>query len=126
MGIAEAFGVVQLLPHGPVRWGTPVPERRPGIYVVTTAYEIVYIGRTTQPLQRRVGQFYRHKHGRRSPHRGGQDVKLLSCPLWIYRAPTDDPVGVEHRMIETFKARMNKLPFANRNAGTKSRRRPAR
>jgi hypothetical protein len=32
--VRDVFAAAALSPHGPVPWGTPVPERRPGVYVI--------------------------------------------------------------------------------------------
>src|SRR5947209_4198782 len=144
--VAEIFKEANLTPHGPVRWGTAIPDKSPGIYVVALTgdanasscvidadyletYErqrwipnqpIVYIGQTTgQTLAKRLAQFYRHKHGAKSPHRGGQAVKLLTCDLWVYWSPCDKPLHVEHIMLDAFIRRTGKLPFANRKKGHK-------
>jgi hypothetical protein len=102
----ELFEGVGVVPCGPVPWNNPVLETRSGIYVVARvpsadelgerveAEDILKIGHTSkhkfwlsdQPvvyvgkatcLRQRLGQFYRHRYGNRSPHRGGQDVLLL-------------------------------------------------
>ena len=84
---------------------------------------VVYIGQTTtQTLAKRVGQFYLHKYGDKRPHYGGQAVKLLlhprspwhPCDLWVYWSPASDPRGSERTMIDAFKERVGRLPFANR------------
>jgi hypothetical protein len=36
----------------------------------------------------------------------GQDVKLLTCPLWVFWCPTDNPAQAEDKMIEAFKNRV--------------------
>jgi hypothetical protein len=65
MLVIDLFNAVGLSPHGQVPWGEPVHESRPGVYVVTKGSgEVVYVGRTTQPLAKRLHQFYVHKHGR--------------------------------------------------------------
>jgi hypothetical protein len=78
---------------------------------------VIYIGRTRRPLSRRINEFYRHIHGNRSPHRGGQDVKLLECPRWVYWSPVDAADIAEHKMIETFIEKVGSFPFANRMRG---------
>ena len=129
-------------------WGTRVRESRPGVYVVALVGEatlgcsvdaeflepderkrwrpdepVVYIGQTTrQALAGRVSQFYRHKYGARSPHSGGEAVKLLlsppsprpPCNLWVYWSPAPDPYDAELLMICAFRRRVGQLPFANR------------
>ena len=138
--VAEVFGAASLKPHGPVRWLEMVAESSPGVYVVAVVAEhdagceglnvnylpsealgrwiagqpVVYIGRTRRAISRRLQEFFYHKHGNRGPHRGGQDVKFLLCPLWVFWCPTPDPAQAENRMIEAFKKRVGQLPFANR------------
>jgi hypothetical protein len=77
---------------------------------------ILYIGQTTkQTLAYRLHQFYVHKYGNKSPHRGGQAIHLLKCDRWVYWAPTNDAKGMEQKMITAFKLRTgNHRPFANR------------
>jgi hypothetical protein len=75
---------------------------------------IIYIGQTTSSLHKRLGQFYRHVHDARSPHRGGQRVLLLkNCERWVYWCPTDQPQKAERVMVDTFCERVRRLPFAN-------------
>ena len=137
--VRELFDWAGAPVHGPVPWNDPVTEKRAGVYVVAVTQDpdvqsgladpgplgaglvsrwnpsqaILYVGQTTRPLSKRIGEFYRHVWGARSPHRGGQDIKLLSCPLWVYWSPTDQPDEAEFRMIEEFEARAGRLPFAN-------------
>ena len=138
--VAKLFRAVGLRPCGPAQWREPISERRPGVYVVAlvgdcndgcgrtnVAYlspaehdrwlvdqPVIYIGRTTRPLAQRLREFYRHRYGDRSPHRGGQAVLLLQCKLWVYWAPTNRLKEVERNMIAVFHDRTGALPFANR------------
>jgi hypothetical protein len=51
-----------------------------------TGEVILYIGQTTkQTLGHRLHQFYIHRYGNRSPHRGGQAVHLLDCDQMLQR-----------------------------------------
>jgi len=133
----------------PVLWKTSVTESSGGVYVVALAGEanvesevsadylppierkrwlpnepVVYVGATEcrKGLAGRIGQFYRHQYGKRSPHSGGQAVKLLQCGLWVYWSSATDPFGCEQAMLHAFRQRVGQLPFANRNAGGQSRR----
>ena len=66
---------------------------------------ILYIGQTTrQFLNRRINQFYRHKLGNSSPHRGGHWLKTLSIlsRIFVYYAETNNPKKVEQQLIEAF------------------------
>src|SRR3954453_3494683 len=65
--------------------------------------KIIYVGQTTrQTIATRVRQFYRHKYGDSSPHRGGQAVHLLSCELEVYWSHSDDPENSESQMLLAF------------------------
>ena len=83
---------------------------------------IVYIGKAGGPdikatLRTRIRQFYRHHHGKPSPHSGGQDVKLLGTrPLWLFWSPTPGyaPRDLESQMLKAFVAEAHHWPFANR------------
>jgi len=75
---------------------------------------VIYIGQTTRPLSRRIREFYRHQYGKRSPHSGGQAVKLLKCQMWVYWSPANDPLDAELLMLCAFRKKVGRLPFANR------------
>lgn len=130
----DLFAAAGLTPTGTVRWGEPIPEPGPGVYVVSVAdpdriefdarfeqerahwledQAVVYIGRSRR-LARRLRQFYRHAYGDRSPHRGGQAILLLRCDMVIRWAATPDYAGAEHRLLEAFKAQTGRKPFGNR------------
>jgi hypothetical protein len=134
LGAKELFEKASIEMRGPVPWLTPVPETASGVYVITllqplavsieklsepersrrnAGQEIIYIGRATS-LHRRIRQFYRHEYGRRSPHRGGQAVKLLVDPIQVYWGTAPDCALAEHCMIEAFRSEVGDLPFANR------------
>ena len=83
---------------------------------------IVYVGKTDRPIRKRLREFHRHKCGNKSPHAGGQVVKLLCCDLWVYWAPSADPDGVEQMMIRAFKNQAGQPPFANQLPGQNTRR----
>ena len=135
------FEKVNLAAQGPVKWGTAIPDKSPGVYVVALSPDpnvvaceieaeyleplerqrwmrnqpIVYIGQaTSQTLTTRLSQFYRHKYGAKSPHRGGQALKLLKCDLWVYWAPCSEPRRCESIMLREFENCTGRLPFANR------------
>jgi len=74
---------------------------------------VLYVGQTIQPLRKRIGQFYHHTCGNRSPHAGGQVILLVNCDLWLYWAPADVPKAAETTMLEAFRQQVGKLPFAN-------------
>ena len=137
--VRQVFGRAGLAPAGPVRWGEAVPETAAGVYVIAIVADpdtqavsgkiavqnamldkwqwgqpVIYIGRTSKPLRERLAQFYRHRHGDKSPHRGGQDVLLLDCERWVFWAPAADPAAAERTMLDAFSAQAGGLPFGNR------------
>ena len=116
--VAALFEIVELSPSGPIRWGEPVGERGSGVYVVVQepADEIIYIGRATS-IGKRIKQFYSHEYGAKAPHRGGQEILLLTKPRSIYWAPTINFQFVESQMIATFREREGKLPYGNKKKG---------
>lgn len=141
MTVAELFAASGLVPQGPKRWREPLEEPRPGVYVVALVpgaadaapatfdvtslppaelkrwmigEPVIYVGRATSSLRGRLEQFYRHTYGESAPHRGGQAVLLLTCPLWVYWSTTDSPIKAERMMIEEFCKRVGRLPYANR------------
>lgn len=66
---------------------------------------ILYIGQTTrQSLNIRINQFYRHKLGNSSPHRGGHWLKSLSnlSRCFVHYAETPIPKKIEQQLIEAF------------------------
>jgi hypothetical protein len=101
--------------------GLPVPEELPAEMRRRWLDDqpILYIGKAGGPgyksvLGKRLGQFYRHCYGRRSPHSGGQSVKLLTLPLWVFWAATENvPREVEQKMLRAFTERAGHRPFAN-------------
>lgn len=129
----DLFEMAGLKATGPVAWGTVPPASGSGVYAVSIEpgaidlcnldealqgrwipnQAIVYIGRA-KALKKRVRQFYRHKYGKTSPHRGGQSILLLKSPLLVYWAETTDYALAEDRLIEAFRARCGKIPFGNR------------
>lgn len=76
---------------------------------------VVYIGKTDQTIHKRIGAFYGHKCGKRSPHAGGQVVHLLKCDLWVYWSPSATPSDDERTMLCAFKKEAGQAPFANFN-----------
>jgi hypothetical protein len=140
--VVDLFEQAGLSPIGPVQWGTEISESCAGIYVIALVKRpdseldkpvcvdhlqerelrrwvrdepIVYIGQTTdQTLAKRLRQFYKHIYGKKSPHRGGQAVKLLTCELWVYWSPAANSKSAEQKMIKAFEARLGRLPYANR------------
>ena len=65
---------------------------------------ILYIGKAGTSLKERVGQFYSHNLGNRSPHRGGHWLKTLSnlSRLYVHYAETDSPARKEEMLFPEF------------------------
>ena len=112
--VAEIFAAANLTPCGPVAWGTPIPEKRPGVYLIQVGGVTVYIGKTKRPLAQRLREFYGHKYGNRAPHRGGQLLLTLPGERSVYWAATDHFRIAEHLMLEAFAAAHGVLPIANK------------
>ena len=112
------IGLVEATDSGQVEWGIHVPDKRSGIYIVTTAdpvdgQHVVYIG-LSKCLSRRLSQFYRHKYGAKSPHRGGQEILNLTSPMTVHWAAIDDYAAAEDTVLETFRMVVGQRPFGNR------------
>ena len=87
---------------------------------------ILYIGKASN-LHERIGAFYRHKVGKRSPHAGGHWIKVLKNleELFLYYIECDNCIEVEKKMFSVFGKQISKeskqilfdknilLPFAN-------------
>jgi hypothetical protein len=118
MKAEELLASVGLTANGPIAWKTKCPEQRAGVYVITTEAEgIVYIGRTSQTLARRLDQFYRHRPGAKSPHHGGEKILALAGPLSVYWSPTGTPHAKERQLIQEFVKRYGRFPHGNLKAG---------
>ena len=88
---------------------------------------VLYIGKTTRSVRRRVDQYYRTPLGGRSPHAGGWFLKTLGFldQLYVHFGPSPDPEAAERHLLETFVASIRPeireglpdpdlpLPFAN-------------
>lgn len=129
----DLFARAALTPFGPIAWGTALPTIDSGVYVICTGdhnidisgftedlrtrwvpgQSIVYIGRA-KVLRNRLQQFYRHKFGAKSPHRGGQSILQLNVHLQVYWSVADDYAAAEHRLIEGFRSECGVIPFGNR------------
>jgi hypothetical protein len=117
-----------LSPSGPVTWGTPIPERRSGVYLIELAEPgkrddgqiVLYVGRTKRPLRQRLAEFYSHQYGARV--RGGQEVIPYAASLRVYWAPTEDFVAAEDKMIEHYRNLVGTRPYANRVRSARSAR----
>lgn len=104
---------------GVTLWRLLVPERGAGVYVVTSTKtpadrtHVVYIGRTKH-LRTRLNQFYRHQYGRRSPHRGGQEILTLPGQLTVHWAAVAEYATAERIMLDAFRGIAGVWPFGNR------------
>jgi len=114
---------VTLNPNPAWNAGIPAPpELCPALRVRWLPEQpILYIGKAgglglKSTLRKRIRQFYRHRHGDRSPHRGGHDLKLLlpRLPVWLFWAPTEDRLAVERKILAAFRADAGHRPFASR------------
>lgn len=89
---------------------------------------ILYIGKAEkQTLSERIGQFYNHKVGKKSPHKGGYWLKLLKNldELYIHLYSTKQSHAIEEEMLNQFIKDISEstksklldknlcLPFAN-------------
>jgi hypothetical protein len=88
---------------------------------------IVYVGKATS-LKSRLGQYFGHTLGNRSPHAGGHWIKTLSCcdSLFVHYAEVESAVSApikESEALQVFKSQvsgkhlgvmLNPIPFANR------------
>jgi hypothetical protein len=118
--IEDLFGSAGLSPCGPIAWDQDCPERGKGVYVVVIDSEIVYIGRTKRPLAQRIREFYRHKHGEKRPHRGGQEVLRMLGARLVYWCAAENRTEAETKMLDAFKNNNGRLPRANRRRGDRA------
>jgi hypothetical protein len=113
------FQSIAPIASGEVEWGQLCPESGPGVYVITISdasaagRHVVYIGRGKQ-LRRRISQFYRHKFGNKSPHRGGERILTLEGRMSVHWAAVDDYADAEHILLEAFRKLTGCLPYGNR------------
>ena len=105
MLVRELFHAVELEPSGQP-WGMPVPEPRPGVYVIALGSgDVVHVGRASRSLAKQLGQLYRRKYG--ANH-------ALKEPLYVHWATTPDPHIVRRTMLKVFNATERRFPFANK------------
>lgn len=85
------------------------------------AARVLYIGKTHDPLRKRVSEYVKCAAGRQHGHWGGRLVwQLADCDdLLIAWKPLDseDPLEVEQALLQEFIKRYNRLPFANLRLG---------
>ena len=77
---------------------------------------VIYVGKATV-LRKRLRSYMRFGYGEPVPHHGGRYIwqladaaNLLVC--WA-ETPDENPRQMEHRLIQEFRARYGKRPFAN-------------
>lgn len=91
---------------------------------------ILYIGQTSRPLEKRVNELYGHRLGDRRPHSGGHWIQTLSAlnnkNAFVHFCEVEDLENVKQRLIESFIDNVSDqtkkqlrdcgpfLPFANR------------
>ncbi|MEP4534664.1 MAG: hypothetical protein ABJ004_16350 [Cyclobacteriaceae bacterium] len=68
---------------------------------------ILYIGESTSktnPIEKRINQFYQHKVGQKGPHSGGYWLKLISClsKTHIFFAQSNYPRETEFKLLMKF------------------------
>jgi hypothetical protein len=79
----------------------------------------VYIGRTGQPVAKRVSQYYRTSIGAQRPHKGGWWIKMLRVlpELWVHWARTPNDIDAEDAMLSHFAAHLSPAARAALPAG---------
>ncbi|MBP0444848.1 GIY-YIG nuclease family protein [Roseomonas sp. SSH11] len=113
------FAQAGLAPCSEVGWGQLVQERGPGVYIITAdpaprdGQPVVYIGRA-KSLSRRLRQFYRHRYGASSPHRGGQEILKLDGQRVVHWARAEVYAEAERLMLEAFRDATGIWPYGNR------------
>jgi hypothetical protein len=116
MLVRELFHAVGLEPRGQP-WGMPVPEPRPGVYVLAlSSGDVVYVGRASRSLARHLGHFYQRNYRAEHPDQardGRKPDPLLEEPLYVHWALTPDPRRVSREMLKAFNAKEHCLPYAN-------------
>jgi len=98
---------------------------------------VVYVGCTTRPLRTRTREYYGHRLGCNSPHKGGWPLKMLEFldALWVHWAHALDPEQAERDMLDAFAAAVSQaaqsellvpeplMPYANLRDGQRRRKR---
>jgi len=98
---------------------------------------VLYAGCTTRPLRTRTREYYGHRVGCKSPHKGGWPLKVLAFldALWVHWAPAVDPDAAERDMLDAFAAAVSAateskllvaeslMPYANLQDGHRRRKR---
>jgi hypothetical protein len=132
VSVVDSMRAASLSIVGSALWNDPTTaEKLSGVYVVTAAepsldglspklrnrwnegQEIVYVGRSKN-VRRRIREFFKHKHGERRPHAGGQDILLLRGTLTIHWTYHQSCWVKEHELLTAFVEKVGRPPFANR------------
>lgn len=83
--------------------------------------QVLYIGKTHDPLRKRVAEYMKCASGRKHGHWGGRLVwQLAYCEdLLIAWKPLDreDPLDVEQALLQEFIKQYGRMPFANLRLG---------
>jgi hypothetical protein len=88
---------------------------------------ILYIGKASRSINKRVNQYYRTRLGQKSPHAGGHWLKILSIlnDLNVYWCECSNSNEMEDKLLNNFMKRVSKstlsilsdpehpFPFAN-------------
>ncbi len=80
---------------------------------------VLYIGRTTDALLRRIKALLDFGAGRPAGHWGGRLIWQLADAgtLQVGWKPDGDPISLEHRLLSDFRRRHGARPFANLTGG---------
>jgi hypothetical protein len=75
----------------------------------------LYIGKTTDPLRKRISAYYCTRIGARSPHAGGRFLRLLSNldELYVHYAEAPDPKRAESLMLGAFQQHVSRIGRAS-------------
>lgn len=98
---------------------------------------VLYIGRASKSVRKRVRTYYRTPLGAAKPHAGGWWLKTLKAlsSLYVHFAASDDYVEAERAMLRAFAERVSPaskvalhdparpMPFANREDADRLRKR---
>ena len=126
MAITELFGVCDELRIGGERPDIDELRGRIGSFWLGNQ-TILYGGKASSSVRRRVGEYYRTPLGARSPHAGGWFLKTLGIldSLFVHFGPSAEPEAAERHLLEAFIASIPTeiregfpdpdlpLPFAN-------------
>jgi hypothetical protein len=119
------FRAVGLEIAGTVAWGSRVPSKACGVYIVSLSENPSRSAGMPTPLQSRIGAYYATPLGNRGPHAGGHWVKTLAVlsETFVHYAEVADCEKAETTLLRAFSTRVSpatrqrigepSLPFAN-------------